>query len=879
MQSTTQRYRRQEGIPLTWKQLTLKQRLAVKDVAELLLDALNSVDENNRSDDNLDTNRRSQIAFIDGDRGMGKSSVLLTINKLIQGKDTDCKNIAVDTDQYGQPVDYNTVEQLRNNRNRFVWLETLDMETLPRHSNVLAAILARLNAEFSLHRGKNGSRMTSVFDEPNSFEKTITELNNLQSTAVQAWAGVHPQRAVRIGHSSYTAEVRESELAGLKLNSRLTKTLESLSELKSRMSSFVKNPIFIIPVDDFDLAPPRCLELLRTIRMVTTPRLFFLVAGNTRIAEDVLRLQSEGELAALAGEHMTRIEASIIRERSIEIASNNLRKLIPPQQRARLTVVPVDEALNFRLKKKESFEQILEKIKFNINNIPFDQDLPDEEIPRISLKEFLLLGDNVKYTGKAWLAGTPRQILDRAATFSLFSGIQDYDWGANLLRAICSELKREVREDTRLIYDQRERLAEALDTTEEVRFYFEQVFRLNLTVKDSRDFSDKSDSFTLRLRFPERVRFTFRALNRSETSKSNSNQEWQSTSDRPQHEPEAIVPRNISAGFTFLYDLAISLWGGYIPYPGFFREIKPDFSLVEVMWHGVPLVENIAWFSPGWWTLKEHERFYAHWEQHALPCRSEDEYAAGWLAAQLEVLMNEPFNSSNRADNQGLINYSWLGSNIRKLAAEKPKRRARKDLRENALIAILLLLAPESTTSKIFTSKLLNKTGNVFSSKLDYNIILRVSEWRAVTFVTIKSQTKKVHLKVKNHGYHNIMTVRLLSAINGELAITLISNELLAQHIKNLKGREIALKDSTFKVLANIVDRKERLKKILEIYEAETDSIFLDEVKNLIEAGKEALKQPFLKHKINTICNKELMPTAEQIKRFQNKNIRRPTQP
>ncbi len=59
--------------------------------------------------------------------------------------------------------------------------------------------------------------------------------------------------------------------------------------------------LFVLPVDDFDLAPAHCLELLRLIRMITTPRLVFVVAGNIRVAETVLRLKSEGDLSALAG--------------------------------------------------------------------------------------------------------------------------------------------------------------------------------------------------------------------------------------------------------------------------------------------------------------------------------------------------------------------------------------------------------------------------------------------------------------------------------------------------------------------------------------------------------------------------------------------------
>jgi phage tail tape-measure protein len=77
---------RREAYPFPWKELTERQQSAVEKIAQLLLEASQGVKpQGDRAPRTLDFNRRSQLAFIDGDRGMGKTSVLLSVRNLIEG--------------------------------------------------------------------------------------------------------------------------------------------------------------------------------------------------------------------------------------------------------------------------------------------------------------------------------------------------------------------------------------------------------------------------------------------------------------------------------------------------------------------------------------------------------------------------------------------------------------------------------------------------------------------------------------------------------------------------------------------------------------------------------------------------------------------------
>lgn len=494
MDSDDSRPLRQEAHPFTWSQLTGRQKNAIKDVAAHLLNALEALDRRKVKEvEVLDPDRRSQLAFIDGERGMGKTSVLLAVQRLL-------REDSIDKDMPSP------VQSLHAQRRRFVWLETLDMEPLPGAANLLAAILVRIGERLDSPSFRVPPRAAAAFDELDSHEQTASDLLELEVGAVLAWQGTDPRRAEHTEPTAYASEVVHSERAGLRLNPRLGKVLKGLADLTTAAGA-AQNPIFVIPVDDFDLAASRCLELLRIIRMVSTPRLFFLVAGNTRIAEIVLRLQAEGDLAKLTGPALVEVEARWLRQTGIEIAANNLRKLLPPQQRARLDEVDTKEALKFRASpESETLEQAVDEITIVRNNAPPGQG-------KTSLNLFLVPRDehlNLQYAGAESLGGKPRQILDRILLLTRHKGEHgpDTGWGEELLVKLAEDLQRETREHAQLDLEQRDRLLDMLDTSAGVRFNILGV--LKLIVGRGYETPILFDGGTVWLCAPERARWVFR---------------------------------------------------------------------------------------------------------------------------------------------------------------------------------------------------------------------------------------------------------------------------------------------------------------------------------------------------------------------------------
>ena len=250
----TESARRLEAVPLDWERLNDFQKRAVEEAAGLLNEALVSLDalppEPESEPANrtwrgipvpvLDRDRRSQIAFIDGDRGTGKSSVLL---KLI---DTTLKS--------GKKENFGGFEQvgkLGDQGERIVWLETLDMEPLSRGTNLFAAILARIAAIVDSVL-EDAPPVASAFKYGDGRADALAMLQQLQTDAAIIWE--RPDGGKHGGDPDDRAfSVIRTEKAGLALHSRFDKVMRNVANLLRKRKSDPQI-LFVLPVDDFDLA-------------------------------------------------------------------------------------------------------------------------------------------------------------------------------------------------------------------------------------------------------------------------------------------------------------------------------------------------------------------------------------------------------------------------------------------------------------------------------------------------------------------------------------------------------------------------------------------------------------------------------------------------
>ena len=149
--------------------------------------------------------------------------------------------------------------------------------------------------------------------------------------------------------------------------------------------------MFVLPVDDLYLKPKISLDLLRLLRTISIPRLFFLVMGDIKTVEALFIEKSLADWTAVAGKELFPVESTRFEEalpRARELEARYLRKLLPPGQRAEIEPMDWFEALDLEIRYRahsEMLKNILNEVQIITTN---DKDASNKE--KDSLLSFLV---------------------------------------------------------------------------------------------------------------------------------------------------------------------------------------------------------------------------------------------------------------------------------------------------------------------------------------------------------------------------------------------------------------------------------------------------------------------------------------------------------
>jgi hypothetical protein len=359
---------RYEANSIPSQYLSNSQKRAFEQIVELLAEAVSDVKERNQSEAQthfpvIDADRKSRTVMISGDRGTGKTSLMLTLQQAITKSISDDNPI----DRFGD----RTKKDLLKIRNRVVWLEPLDMEHSSKSTNLFVSILARIDDAIS--NGLQSSESEKDHNYPYGIsvnpipgrDDILMDLRRLQVDASIAWEGNLIARSPNLDSDAYATEVQRAERARMKMNSRFRKLLDDIAT-KIPWGQSIKNPIFVLAVDDFDLNPGRCLDILKLIRSLNVPRLFTIVLGDEEVAEEVFRLDLQGDMSRIANVSIDARDAlsSSFIKRIKHISPQAVRKLVPPHQRLKLKYNTIEESLETKPSTSEkSVKEILEQFE------------------------------------------------------------------------------------------------------------------------------------------------------------------------------------------------------------------------------------------------------------------------------------------------------------------------------------------------------------------------------------------------------------------------------------------------------------------------------------------------------------------------------------
>ena len=331
---------RSEAKALPFDQLTRDQQKTVTSLSLIIRDLLQRPRPQLSSTGYLpsETDRDNFTVLVSGDRGMGKTSLMLTLRSIFDVRDTTNS--------------FNVIPELGNtvDGSRIQWLHPLDMERHFESSNLLVSICVRLQR--ICEKSQIADCQSGLWPnlQPRKLGELKQELMQLMVSAAIAWDGDMSARRAHIIPDQLGHETRQLEQARLELGQRLSQITNELARLLSTETS---SAVFILPIDDFDMNPARALDVIRLLRILNHGQhpvpIMPIVLGDKRQLERVLQLALTGEQARIA---RMQLDDSVIERpmfaRQRYQTKETLRKLIPLSQRFRLPRLTWTDVRSFR---------------------------------------------------------------------------------------------------------------------------------------------------------------------------------------------------------------------------------------------------------------------------------------------------------------------------------------------------------------------------------------------------------------------------------------------------------------------------------------------------------------------------------------------------
>ena len=221
---------RPEAGPVPYESLIECQKDALGKILSALDEARQQLGTHPRDRNKPSTaHRMSRIFFVSGEPGSGKSSLYYTLREILSGEKSSpelCKT-------YEKKCDGLIGDLAPCIR----WLDLIDLEVAgDEGENLLAAVLVRI---FRALDNRPGAGSTGCQDAMNELEILANDIGI-------AWGGNLQARASSLDPDSYSQEVMRAQNARLRINERLCKALDELSD--GECYGCNRRTLFVLPV-------------------------------------------------------------------------------------------------------------------------------------------------------------------------------------------------------------------------------------------------------------------------------------------------------------------------------------------------------------------------------------------------------------------------------------------------------------------------------------------------------------------------------------------------------------------------------------------------------------------------------------------------------
>ena len=255
--------------PLNEKELTEDQKYTIRDINNLLKEiqrVSTSINDNKKKGlwANIDHGKGNNVILVEGKRGAGKTSFLLT---LIEGWRNS--NNTEDTSDLWKGMS----SVVRT-------LQPLDFDPIPPELPIFSWIIQAFTPWVN-HISK---KKYNCCDTKGSIQQIYQEL---QRTVTVGWTTGLLARKSEKDLDDFFLWQAEQQIEWQKLKRKWSQFIDILLKHLEHSNKLPHDGLIVLPIDDLDLQVKRTRELLLTLRMLYHPRLVYILTGdgeNTDVA-------------------------------------------------------------------------------------------------------------------------------------------------------------------------------------------------------------------------------------------------------------------------------------------------------------------------------------------------------------------------------------------------------------------------------------------------------------------------------------------------------------------------------------------------------------------------------------------------------------------
>ncbi len=257
----------------------------------------------------LDLQRPSNVLLIDGERGSGKTETLLTLlGYWLSPFDPENKDLA----EIRKSVDDAVRRGANAKRATGIPVPVLDMQPLPRGTSLLMQLATRLYKLVESHAASapHGGDVPPL----RAPADTGQTLRTAWQTLVRAAASAEPDgiRSRNLTPEDLADEMEAQERERASLNDGWSAFVSKLAEVDLRKLDYKGPdggiPCLIVSIDDADMNPSRCVELLELVRSLWHPRVVFLLTGHIEMFHELLQRKFKKDgLSSVRAERLARL--------------------------------------------------------------------------------------------------------------------------------------------------------------------------------------------------------------------------------------------------------------------------------------------------------------------------------------------------------------------------------------------------------------------------------------------------------------------------------------------------------------------------------------------------------------------------------------------